>query len=74
MKNRKATEADAKAVVFLAYRRYGTESFRVSPKSPTWAALIKAQGLNYIWFSEPTRAAITADGVRALADFGVPQS
>jgi hypothetical protein len=43
-------------------------------KAVTLLALMKARQLGYIWCPNPFHGAVTADGVRALADYGVVQN
>lgn len=73
MAKRKATRKDALAVTYLAFTRFGKEPFKVSRASPNFPALEVARDLGLIWFPEPTRASITQDGIKSLADYGVPQ-
>jgi hypothetical protein len=70
---RKPTDRDAKAVTYMAWQRYRDQPFRTSAKSPSYAALLRARDLGFVWFMDPTTAAVTGDGVRALSDYGVPQ-
>ena len=70
---RKATRADAKMVTLMAWHRYEHGTFKTGPQSSNYLALLEAQKLGYVWFPTPTKAAVTTDGRKALAEYGVPQ-
>jgi hypothetical protein len=68
MKPRRATSADAKALVTMYARNFGTSPFRIERKPHLVAAIDLAERLGWIWVTED-RASVTIDGVRAVADY-----
>lgn len=68
MKPRKPTVTDAKAVVAAYANLFGTASFRYDPDSPTRHARDLAARMGWLWITGD-RASVTADGMRAVADF-----
>ena len=58
----------ALAVLFTAYRKFATKSFKVDPKGHHWKPLHDAEKLGWCWFEGP-RCALTAEGLRELEPY-----
>lgn len=69
----KATDRDALAVIFAAHQRYGERVFPVDLAGRNYPALLHAQSRGWVWFADTRHAAVTRDGRRALAPFGVEE-
>lgn len=67
----KATDRDALAVIFAAHQRYGDRVFPIDLAGRNYPALLHAQSRGWAWFRDQRHAAITIDGRRALAPYGV---
>lgn len=65
-KARAATISDARAVVFMASKRYGTRVFRIAEGGQNHAALLLARDKGWIWFKSPDLAVVTPQGEREV--------
>lgn len=65
-KPRAATVSDARAVVFMASKRYGDRVFRVAQGGPNHSALLLARDRGWIWFKSPELAVVTPQGEREV--------
>jgi hypothetical protein len=70
----RATDKDALAVIYSAHQRYGARVFTVDLAGRNYPALLQAQNRGWVWFADQRHAAVTRDGRRALAPFGVEEA